>query len=127
MEETLQSSVLIVDDSSTNIRVVMNMIAHLDYQVHIAKNGLQALKLLSKLKPSVILMDIQMPDMNGFECCQRIKKSISHASIPIIFLSGSNDDKDKLKAKKLGGDAYITKPINGDELLEKLDFHMPWS
>lgn len=127
MEDSLQSSILIVDDSTTNIRVVSNMISELGHKIHIAKNGFQALKLLTKFNPSVILMDIKMPEMDGFECCQRIKKSASRANVPVIFLSGSDDDRDRRKAKLVGGNGYLTKPINQQQLLSEIDFHLPWS
>jgi len=69
-------------------------------------------------------MDIQMPNMNGFECCKRVFNIISPLTIPVIFLSGSNDDNDKIKAKAAGGIAYITKPINADELVQTIDTHL---
>jgi len=124
MEKSSRASILIVDDSSTNIRVVSNILSTLNYKVYIAKNGIQALNLLSKLNPDVILMDIQMPNMNGFECCKRVFNIISPLTIPVIFLSGSNDDNDKIKAKAAGGIAYITKPINADELVQTIDTHL---
>lgn len=124
MEKDLRASVLIVDDSSTNIRVVSNILAPFNYKIHIAKSGIQALNLLSKLNPDIILMDIQMPNMNGFECCERVNSILSPMTVPIIFLSGSNDEKDILKAKSVGGLDYITKPINADKLLKTLDDHL---
>lgn len=124
MTKDINASVLIVDDSSTNIRVVSNILAPLNYKIHIAKSGMQALNLLSKLNPDIILMDIQMPNMNGFECCERVKSILSPMSIPIIFLSGSNDEKDILKAKSVGGLDYITKPINADKLIDTLNSHL---
>ena len=124
MTKDSNASVLIVDDSSTNIRVVSNILAPLNYKIHIAKSGMQALNLLSKLNPDIILMDIQMPNMNGFECCERVKSILSPMSVPIIFLSGSNDEKDILKAKSVGGLDYITKPINADKLIDTLNNHL---
>jgi len=124
MEKSSRANVLIVDDSSTNIRVVSNILSTLNYKIYIAKNGIQALNLLSKLSPDVILMDVQMPNMNGFECCERIFNILSPLTIPVIFLSGSNDDSDRKKAKAAGGIAYITKPINADELVQALDEHL---
>jgi len=124
MEESSRASILIVDDSTTNIRVVSNIVKHLNYKIHIAKSGIQALNLLSKLNPDIILMDIQMPNMNGFECCERVTSILSPLSVPVIFLSGSNDENDKRKAKAAGGTAYITKPIDAEELVETIDLHL---
>ncbi len=127
MDEELQSSILIVDDSIINIRIVSQMITDLGHQIHIAKNGIDALKLLTHIKPSMILLDIKMPKMDGFSCCQRIKKSASRADIPIVFMSGSHDNQDIAKAKALGGKGYLTKPINYSQLRKEIEFNMPWS
>ncbi len=127
MEESLQSSVLIVDDSVINTRVVTNMLADLGYKIHAAKDGLQALKLLTTFQPSVILMDITMPIMDGFECCRRIKQSASRAHIPVIFMSGSQDQRDITRATQVGGRGYLIKPINEEQLKSEVEFNMPWA
>tara|TARA_R110000737_G_scaffold113471_2_gene146607 strand:- start:7969 stop:8364 length:396 start_codon:yes stop_codon:yes gene_type:complete len=116
-DNNFDTNVLIVDDSSINIRVVSKIIQPLGCQVFAAKSSLQALNLLISHKPSLIILDIQMPDMNGFECCERIKSIASRADIPIIFLSGSHDEADQIQAKKLGACAYLTKPFCADELI----------
>ncbi len=127
MEQELQSSILIVDDSKINIRLVSKMIATLGHQIHIAEDGVQALKLLTKIKPSLILLDIRMPRMDGFECCKRIKKSVSRADIPIIFMSGSHDQRDIAMAKSVGGKGYLTKPLDIKDLQQQIEFNMPWT
>ena len=111
------TNVLIVDDSSINIRIVSRIIQPLGCKVFAAKSSLQALNLLISHKPSLIILDIKMPDMSGFECCKRIKSLTSRADIPIIFLSGSHDAADQLQAEKLGASAYLTKPFCADELI----------
>lgn len=126
-DEKLETSVLIVDDSSLNIRVVSNIIAPHGYKIQVAKNGAQALKLLTKFKPTAIIMDIQMPNMSGFECCQRIKSIASRAHIPVIFLSGSHDEKDKKRAMDIGAKAYLTKPIDPELLLSELGCNIPFA
>lgn len=120
-DNTLTNSVLIVDDSALNIRVVSNIISPLGYSIHTAKSGVNALKFLTTHNPSVILMDIRMPRMDGFECCSRIKSIRSRANIPIIFISGSHDINDQQKAMDVGASAYITKPINPDVLINTLN------
>ncbi len=126
MTDKIKSSVLIVDDSTINIRIVSKMIEELKHQILVANSGIEALKLLTKESPNLILLDINMPDMDGFECCKRIKKSVSRAHIPIIFMSGSHDEQDKLKAKSIGGASYMTKPIDREQLLSEIEFQMPW-
>lgn len=119
-DSSLKTSVLIVDDSSLNIRVVSNIISPLGVSIHTAKNGVHALNFLASHKPSVILMDIRMPNMDGFECCSRIKSTIGRAQIPIIFISGSHDIRDQQKAMDIGALAYLTKPINPEKLIDEI-------
>ncbi|WP_085300538.1 response regulator [Cognaticolwellia mytili] len=113
----LDTDILIIDDSATNIRVVSNIIQPLGCKIFAAKSGPQALSLLTSFKPSLIILDIQMPEMNGFECCKRIKSVASRTDIPIVFLSGSHDEADQLQASDLGASAYLTKPFCADELI----------
>ncbi|MCO4799148.1 MAG: response regulator [Colwelliaceae bacterium] len=127
MEESLESSILIVDDSAINIRVISQMVSDLNHQILTATSGFQALKLLTTFKPSLILLDIKMPKMNGFECCSRIKKSASRANIPIVFISSSSSSEDQEMAIKVGGNGYLTKPVDPKELLNQIEFHMPWA
>ncbi|MFT5757767.1 MAG: CheY-like chemotaxis protein [Alteromonadaceae bacterium] len=126
-DDSLTSSVLIVDDSALNVSYISNIIEPLGHDIHIAKNGLQALKSLKTLRPSIIIMDIGMPEMSGFECCQQIKKYKQLANIPIIFLTGSHDEADKEKAFSLGAKAYLTKPVRIKTLENELEKHMPWA
>ena len=124
MAVTNESSILIIDDSSTNIRLVSKMIEHLGHKIHIAKDGVQALRLLTKLKPNIILMDIKMPQMDGFECCKRIRSVASLGTIPIIFMSGSHGEDDIGKARLMGAQAYVTKPIDPEALINEINFQM---
>ena len=126
-DDSLTSSVLIVDDSSLNISYISNIIEPMGHQIHIAKSGLQALKLLKTLRPSIIIMDIGMPEMDGFECYQHIKKYKQLAHIPVIFVTGSHDEADKAKAISLGAKAYLTKPVRVTTLESELAQHMPWA
>lgn len=116
-DNSLNSDILIIDDSSTNIRVVSNIIQPIGCTIFAAKSGKQALNLLTSFKPALIILDIQMPEMNGFEFCKRIKSVSSRNDIPVIFLSGSHDVEDQLQATELGACAYLTKPFCADELL----------
>lgn len=127
MVESLETSILIVDDSTINTRIIAKMISDLNHQVLIANSGPEALKLLTTFKPSLILLDIKMPKMDGFECCKRIKNSSSRADIPIIFISSSDCSQDRATAKQVGGASYLTKPVDVKELLSQIEFHLPWA
>ncbi|GAA6205681.1 response regulator [Thalassotalea sp. SU-HH00458] len=127
MAESLETSILIVDDSTINTRIIAKMISELNHQVLVANSGPEALKLLTTFKPSLILLDIKMPNMDGFECCKRIKNSSSRADIPIIFISSSDCPHDQATAKKLGGACYLTKPVDANKLLKEIEFHLPWA
>ena len=126
MDESLQASLLIIDDSSTNIRLLNNLLEDLNYQISSARSGQQALQLLNKLNPDVILLDIKMPEMSGFDCCKAIRKHPNGKNVPVIFLSGSNGYDDELMAKEVGGSDYLTKPISRNVLIEKINFYLPW-
>ena len=127
MVESLETSILIVDDSTINTRIIAKMISDLNHQVLIANSGPEALKLLTTFKPSLILLDIKMLKMDGFECCKRIKNSSSRADIPIIFISSSDCSQDRATAKQVGGASYLTKPVDVKELLSQIEFHLPWA
>lgn len=105
--------ILIVDDE-TGIRELINLyLINRGYTTIEAENGEQAIKLLHLKKPQLVLLDIEMPDINGYDVCQKIRKS---SDVPIIFLSSHRELPDKLKGFKLGADDYITKPFDFEEL-----------
>ncbi len=109
--------ILIVDDIPDNIRLLSRILVKRGYHTRKAINGLMALTAIESSKPNLILLDVQMPEMNGYELCEVIKSNPETADIPIIFLSANNDSSAKQKALKLGGAAYLTKPFNIEELV----------
>ena len=121
MAVVTESSILIIDDSSTNIRLVSKMIEHLGHKIHIAKDGVQALKLLTKLKPSVILLDIQMPHMDGLEVCKRVRKF--DANLPIIAVTANIFEADIRTYLDAGFTAHLGKPIDMSKLYRELKWH----
>lgn len=125
-EDLLDTSVLVVDDSSLNIRVISNIITPLGFKVYTAKSGKKALQFLNKFIPSLIIMDLKMPEMDGFECCQHIKKMSGCSNIPIIIVTGSHDMQDITTAELLGACSYITKPVVADVLIEQLKTFSPF-
>lgn len=120
----LQQTLLVVDDTPTNIQVLFDLLNASGYRVAIAKNGESALKRLQGNLPDLILLDIMMPGIDGFETCRRIKANEQTADIPIIFMTALSDPIDKVKGLKLGAVDYITKPIQHEEVLARIKVHL---
>ncbi|MEY2428654.1 MAG: two-component system, sensor histidine kinase and response regulator [Verrucomicrobiota bacterium] len=115
---------LVVDDQEVNIQVVGAVLGNLGFEILPATSGAQALKRLAARRPDLILLDLLMPDMDGFELCRRIRENPDWAEIPIIFLS-SADEKDLIvRAFQSGGVDYITKPFNHAELISRVRTHV---
>ncbi len=112
--------VLIVDDAPKNIQVLGNVLSREDCQIAVATNGKQCLKMVEKVLPDLILLDIMMPEMNGFEVCESLKASTATRHIPIIFLTAKTETEDIVKGFKLGAVDYVTKPFNSSELLARV-------
>lgn len=112
--------VMIVDDMPDNLRVLMAMLSEHGYEVLPAINGELALKAAAKRKPDLILLDIRMPGIDGFEVCRRLKADAATRAIPVIFISALEETLDKLKAFEVGGLDYITKPFNAAEVLARV-------
>jgi diguanylate cyclase (GGDEF)-like protein len=110
-------NILVVDDTPDNLRVLSTSLTEHGYQVRCAKNGAMALLTAKKEPPNLILLDIRMPDMDGYEVCQRLKSEASTRDIPVIFLSALDDIFDKVKAFEVGGIDYMTKPFQIEEVL----------
>lgn len=117
-------AVLIVDDTHQNVQVLSQMLRDAGYKVFAAFNGEDALKLMFKRKPDLVLLDVMMPGMNGFEVCQKIKSDPEIAHLPVIFLSALNDIEAKIKAFEAGGVDYVTKPFQQQEVLARISLHL---
>jgi len=107
--------ILAVDDTPENLDVVKGALGTA-YTVRAAINGRIALKIAEKQLPDLILLDIMMPEMDGYEVCQKLKADTRTAGIPVVFLTGAHDDSSQVKAFDLGAVDFITKPINGSAL-----------
>jgi diguanylate cyclase (GGDEF)-like protein len=110
-------SILVVDDVADNLKVLSSTLTQQGYQVRCAKNGLTALLGASTIQPNLILLDIKMPDLDGYEVCQKLKADERTRHIPVIFLSALDDVLDKVKAFEVGGVDYISKPFQVKEVL----------
>ncbi len=115
--------VFVVDDSPTNLQILLEVLDQQGWYVAIAKSGEEALKKLQKLRPDLILLDVIMPGIDGFETCRRLKASEITANIPVIFMTSLDNPTDRVKGLKLGAVDYITKPFQQEEVLTRLDTH----
>jgi PAS domain S-box-containing protein len=118
------AKILIVDDTPANLRLLANMLTQEGYSVRMAPSGSLALMTLEKNLPDLILLDICMPKMDGFQVCQRLKSQPATQDIPVIFLSALQDGTDKTKAFEQGGDDYVTKPFQMEEVLVRVRHHL---
>ena len=114
------NKILIIDDNSANLKLLMEILTFKGYIAYPAVSGELALEFVKSTLPDLILLDIRMPGMDGFEVCQKLKSDPSTQSIPIIFLSALEDVSDKVKAFQAGGVDYITKPFEQEELLARV-------
>ena len=113
-------NILIVDDNPTNLRLLSKVLTRQGYEVRKALDGQMTLKSVQTLLPDLILLDIMMPGMDGFEVCQQLKSDPLTAKVPIIFLSALDEAFDKVKAFVVGGADYVTKPFQYEEILARV-------
>jgi diguanylate cyclase (GGDEF)-like protein len=106
-----QETILVVDDEMFNVKVLADLLSD-DYKIAIAKNGEQAIERVRTKKPDLILLDVIMPGMNGYEVCRILKENPQTSDIPIIFISALNEIGDEVKGLELGAADYISKPIS---------------
>jgi sigma-B regulation protein RsbU (phosphoserine phosphatase) len=118
------ASILVVDDMSANLRVLTGMLKDRGYKVRPVPSGELALLAARKDPPDLILLDINMPEMNGYEVCQQLKADDVLRGIPVIFISALNENLDKVKAFAIGGVDYITKPFQMEELHARVETHL---
>lgn len=119
-----QVDILVVDDTPENLRLLATMLERQGYSVRKAINGQMALTAVKALHPDLILLDIMMPEMDGYEVCQTLKQQAETQEIPVIFLSALDDAFDKVRAFKAGGSDYITKPFHIEEVMARVRHHL---
>jgi len=116
--------ILIVDDSPTNIQLLAACLKS-DYRLKIATSGEQCLELIAEnIQPDLILLDVEMPGLNGYQVCEKLKQKESTSSIPIIFVTGRQGDEDETKGLMLGAVDYITKPIRPAIVVARVKTHI---
>ncbi len=111
---------LIVDDEPFNLEILEEVLAE-KYQFEFAASGEECLKKLQKIKPNLILLDVKMPGMSGIETCKKLKSDLQTTDIPVIFVSALDLPEERLTGYKAGGEDYITKPFDEEELLTKIE------
>jgi diguanylate cyclase (GGDEF)-like protein len=114
------ATLLIVDDHLDNVRSLSLLLSNSGYLVRKATSGEMALETIQISKPDLVLLDVQMPQMNGYEVCEQLKANPDTSDIPVIFLSASNDTDNKIQAFAVGGADYITKPFQAEEVLARV-------
>lgn len=120
----LADDILIVDDTPANLRLLSDMLVKQGYKVRLAPNGRLALMGVQAVLPNLILLDIKMPGMSGYEVCEQLKADPRTRDIPVIFLSALDQADDKVKAFKRGGVDYVTKPLQVEEVLARVETHL---
>ncbi|MBD1907985.1 hybrid sensor histidine kinase/response regulator [Funiculus sociatus GB2-A5] len=115
-----KADILIVDDTPDNLRFLSSLLLDEGYNVRKSTNGQMALTAVKTVPPDLILLDVNMPNMSGYEVCELLKKDSQTSSVPVIFLSALDDVMDKVKAFKVGGVDYITKPFKIEEVLARI-------
>lgn len=124
MTQNDKANVMVVDDQPANLKLLEDMLKNQGYAVRSFPRGQLALASAAQSPPDLILLDISMPQMNGFEVCERLKSDRSLADIPVIFLSALTESDDKIKAFRCGGVDYVTKPFQIAEVLARVETHL---
>jgi signal transduction histidine kinase len=118
------NSILIVDDTPNNIRVLLNVLSESGFDVSVATSGEMALDKIPIIQPDLILLDVMMPGIDGFSTCQQLKANSITSNIPIIFMTALADTQDKVKGLRCGAVDYITKPIQVEEAVARIQIHL---
>src|SRR5215510_12466432 len=119
-----QSTILCVDDDRVTLRVIERLLTNNGYTALTAENGEQALEIMQTTKPDLILLDVMMPGMDGYEVCAKLQQDKDLSYIPVIFSTAREEEEDKTRAFALGAVDYLVKPTPNDVLLQKVAFHL---
>ncbi len=119
-----QNVIMVVDDNHDSLKLLTDILSEQGFQVRQALNGQLALAAVKQQSPDLFILDIRMPEMDGFELCRQLKKDIVTRDVPVIFISGLDNPNDKVKAFKIGGQDYITKPFEDTEVLARVKTHI---
>jgi two-component system, OmpR family, alkaline phosphatase synthesis response regulator PhoP len=116
----MSKKILIIEDDPSFSRAINHIIQKEGYDVITANNGLTGLRMAQEEKPDLLVLDVMLPGLDGFEICFRLRRDPPTASLPIIMLSAKGQDSDKVTGLKVGANEYLTKPVDRELLLEKI-------
>ena len=119
-----ENTVLIVDDQPANLQVLLVFLKSHDFLVRVADGGKRALRAIENDQPDLVLLDVMMPGVSGFETCRQIKHNKASSDIPVIFMTALDDVESKLTGFEVGGVDYITKPFQHAEVLARVNTHI---
>jgi DNA-binding response OmpR family regulator len=122
--ELAGARLLIVDDTPQNLRLISDFLAEQGFELMLTRSGAQALEKVRLATPDLVLLDVRMPEMDGFEVCRRLKADPATAGIPIIFMTALDDAVHKVEGFRLGAVDYVTKPIQREELVARIRHHL---
>lgn len=124
MLKVTELNILIVDDTPANLRILSQVLEERGYRVRIANSGRRALDAVASNPPDLILLDIMMPEISGYQVCKQLKSQATTSQIPIIFISALDSTEDKVNAFEAGGVDYVTKPFHFEEVLARVETHL---
>ncbi|MCP4021342.1 MAG: response regulator [Desulfobacteraceae bacterium] len=123
-EKIKQTTILIVDDKIVNLDILLTYLEDFGFRLMVAQSGNEMLERLERVIPDMILLDVCMPDMDGFEACRRVKEVNEYKKIPVIFITALSDTINKVKGFELGAVDYVTKPFQQEEVLARIKTHL---
>jgi DNA-binding response OmpR family regulator len=119
-----QGTILVIDDIPENLTVLRKCLTAHHYRVAVARNGKVALERVKRIRPDLILLDLVMPGMDGFEVCRQLKEDDMTRAIPVIFMTALDTTEDMVKGFEAGAEDYVTKPLNYHEVLARVHTHV---
>lgn len=124
MKDIAKGTLLIVDDVPNNLKMLFTYLREHDFKVRVAQDGADALEQLQYARPDLILLDVMMPNMDGFEVCRKLKSNPETKDVPVIFMTALTDTVDKVQGFQIGAVDYITKPVQQEEVLARVNAHL---
>ena len=124
IDRSPRGDILIVDDNPTNLEILVKFLSRQGFEVLVAMDGEGAIEQISHSRPDLILLDVMMPGIDGFETCRRLKLNKETADIPVIFMTALTETEDKVKGFSVGAVDYVTKPIHHEEVLARIATHL---
>lgn len=119
-----KNTILIIDDDTQNLKVMVGFLKESGFEISVARSGEDALKLVEHFTPDIILLDVMMPGLNGFETCGRLKANKITQNIPVIFMTALTDVENKVKGLETGAVDFVTKPVEYREVIARITTHL---